>query len=276
MLDFPNELPVGFERLPASCQVVQWKAGLTRQLVERQAKFLSELDPDVAKEFREELAELDEELGADIGRDFLDVMGSSVLGAEVDLPQIAAHFAGPVDAPERFQKCAAALAGLNETPLGKTEEGGRTLHVLPLALPVFYAFEDGWLAGSTRKGAIADLLAPGLDRPSIANSPAFDRLRGRLPSESLLLWAMDVRWAAQLVSSFGPRLPDLAEVVSAEQLAGLLMPLLEVEPGLTFGFTLHNEPDAFVLSLESVAVDPWQLVPGVIRGVVELSTVSPR
>ena len=154
---------------------------------------------------------------------------------------------------ERLQRCISALARYNKTPLKMFERAGRTYGTLPLKLPFYYTFEGGraYLSTSTEGiEAMIDLPATGR---SLADVPTFERLRRRLPQEYLLMWAVDLSWAAAIVPLAVAAAPDLRTVVSMAELDRLLTPLRTADPGPSFGAALRNEPTALVLHLEITA-----------------------
>lgn len=265
-----NGTPSGFECLPASCQVVQWQGPLGKRFVERSARFLAGLDPDVSTEFLEELAEFNDELGVDLGRDFLDNTGNWVMGVQADLPQASLYLSAEVGDAGRFQRSIEALAAYNQTPLERVEEAGRAFHAIPFQLPLYYYYsiEEGRLVASTRKDAILKLSASSHSGKSQDVSAIFGRLLGRLPRECLLLWAVDLRWIVDVAGPALSQIPGLAPQISPTQLGGILRPLREIEPGLSFGFAFRREPDAFVFAIESIAVDPWKVFPQILKGLI--------
>jgi len=277
-LNFPNEEPRQLDRLPDGCQVVQWMPATGKGLVGRMEKLFGELDPDIAREFREELAEFCRELGVDIGKDFLENLGSSVVGASFGGEAApAAWYLQSVADEARFQACAEAMARFNETPIVKVREGDLDLYKLDIGVEAYYALRDGRLVASTDRSSIPRLLARGEGFHSLADSEAFAKLRRRFPETCLLFWAIDLRSTAEFLLPLalgfaaygggGPAPGDLAEA---------LQPILRAPSGLSLGLALRNEPDALVLRVETVGVDLWKMAPGVLRLIAGAGEASGR
>jgi hypothetical protein len=164
----------------------------------------------------------------------------------------------------RFQASAEALARFNQTPLGTVREGTLELHTLDSGPGIFYALREGRLASSTDRSQVASLLEPPEGFRSVANSESYVKLQRRLPESCIFLLAVDLRTVSQLVVplvlgsaafGFGP---------SPGQLQAALRPILDAPQGLSLALALRGEPDAFVVSIETLGVDPLKMAPGLL------------
>jgi hypothetical protein len=166
--------------------------------------------------------------------------------------------------PAKLHKCAEALAGYNRTPLRKVERNGRTFHILPTKPATGYTFDGAVMHYSNTFEVIEEMLAlKKTGGRTLADSEVFTKLRARLPANNVLLWAADMQWASKFSVTALAWAKPLRRAVSIPALDRWLQPLQEAGPGLSLGLALRNEPDAFVLHVESLAADLWHMLPGV-------------
>jgi len=255
LFDSPNVPLPHLDRIPENVQVFSMSSSLTGGLVRRIARLMAELDPDVAEEFLSELAEFNKELGVDIDRDLLGNLGAMISGAR--LPggggETTAFLLAAVRDKAKLQKCIDALAAYNKTPLRRHERGGRTYHILPMKPPMGYTFDGGLLLFSNTFEAAEEMLALKQGGKSLATSAAFARLRKRLPAKNMMMWAVDMKWAAEMASTLLMLAPDLGKGGPVAMMRKLLGEFRKAEPGLSVGVALRNEPDAYVVHFESLA-----------------------
>jgi hypothetical protein len=262
MFDLPNRPPANLDQIPEQVQVFSAMMPDTARLAERWAALMKALDPDVAEEFRSELSAFNKELGVNLEKDLLGNFGAFTAAAR--LPgggMLGTYSVVELRDPAAFQKSVEALARYNETPLRTATRNGRTFHLFPTRPSTGYTVVGNRLYYSDSFEAIEEMLALGQGGKTLAASEPFRKLRARLPRESLMLMAVDAQWAANFVQTALAWLPPLRQSVNLKALDEVLEPLREAGPGLSVGAALRNEPDAFVLHLESRAGDVWKLLP---------------
>ena len=259
------------DRIPENVQILSASSSLTGGFVRRIARLMSDLDPDVATEFSNELAEFNKELGVDVDKDLFDNLGTMVSGAR--LPggggETTVFLLGAVRDKAKLQKCVAALAAYNKTPLRRHERGGRTYHILPMKPPMGYTFDGGLLLFSNTFEAAEEMLALKQGGKSLATSAAFARLRKRLPAKNMMVWAVDMKWASEMASTLLMLAPDLGKGSPVPMLRKVLGEFRKAEPGLSVGVALRNEPDAYVAHFESLAGGLSGLFRGLGAGLVQ-------
>ena len=268
LFDAPNVPLDHLHRLPADCLSFA-SLSFPRGHLARTARFLRGLDPEVGKEFEDELAEFSKELGVDLQKDLVDnvravACGYSMLGGD--------HNVATVRDSARFNKAVEALAAYNKTPLKKYERGGRVTRIVPFKLPAYYTFDGKQMLFSTRFDAIQEMLALAKGgregKATLADSKTFQKLRARLPKECFLLLAVDMRRLAQMARLLLSWVPDLRRSLPPGFLEQVIGPFRRAEPGLSLGIALRNEPGAYVLHVESLAGDPLQLIPTAVAATI--------
>ncbi len=269
LFDVPNTPPAHLDRIPEDA-VIYSSTPSTTGVVGRVAKFFAELDRDVGGEFEAELAEFNKELAVDIGKDLFDNLGPVAGGLHWSDRGPEMLYLAAVREPGRLVRCANALADHNQTPLRKLDRNGRTYHILPTKPPMGWTFEGGLLVFSNTFEAAEAAIALGKAKEggkSLASQASFQKLRLRLPGTAAMFWALDAHRAAKAAQgvigliSLADGVPDNAKQV----IGNLVDKFAEAEPGLSIGFALRNEPDAFVLHIESLAGDPLNLVAQLLR-----------
>jgi hypothetical protein len=263
LLDLPNAPVKHLDRLPQGCQLFAAWAPVGRGLAERTAAMMGALDPEVREEFETELAEFNKELGVDLGKDLLGNLGPSSWAARLPGAGEPAVFnVTEVRNPAALRTCADALAKYNKTPLRTTERGGRTYTILPTQPAVGYTFDGKSLLFSHSFRAVEEMCALKDSGKTLADAAMFAKLRGRLPKENIVLAAVDLHSASQfalLALTWAPE--EIRGDLSTAAANRFLEHFQQEGPGLSLGVALRNEPDAFVLHVESLAGDLWALLP---------------
>lgn len=272
LLDMPNAPVEHLDRIPEDCQLFASCSPVTRDLVPRLARFMSELDPEIAQEFQDELAEFNKELGVDLGKDLCGVLGSVTAASRLPNNGSAINYCviGVTDA-ERVQKCIEALANYNQTPVAPFEPAGRsyhtlrayrlqredsTIHILPMEPVAYYVFDDGAAYCSDTPEALDEMLALKKGGRTLADSETFKALRARLPEECMMLWAGDTRCKADdAVNALEAFLALCDKGVPKPLLNKFFAALQNAPEGLNLGIALRNEPDAFVLHIARLRRD---------------------
>jgi len=280
LLDVPNAPLAHLEYIPENVQVFLAMAPVARGAVKRAATFMAALDPEIAKEFDDELAEFGKELGVDIAKDLFDNLGASATGARMPgAGEIAVYNVMSVRDKAAFEKCADALANYNKTPLRRHMRSGRTFRILKTKPATGFSFEGGRLFYSNTFEAVEKMLAVKELGPSLATAATFRKLRARLPKESVCMWAADMDWASQMATMALTLVPELRKNVSAAALNKLLEPFKRAGAGLSLGVALRNEPGAFVLHVEDLTGGMSALpagIAGILAPPARGATVKPK
>jgi len=280
LLDVPNAPLAHLEYIPENVQVFSATAPVTRGLAKRAAKFMAELDPEIAKEFDDELAEFGKELGVDIAKDLFDNLGASATGARMPgAGEIAIYNVMSVGDKAAFEKCADALADYNKTPLRRHVRSGRTFRILKTKPATGFTFEGGRVFYSNTFEAVEKMLAVKELGPSLATAAMFKKLRARLPRQSVCTLAADADWASQMATMLLTLVPELRKNVSAAALNKLLKPFKRAGAGLSMGIALRNEPGAFVLHVEDLTGGTSRLpagIAGILAPPARSATVEPE
>jgi len=280
LLDVPNAPLAHLEYIPENVQVFLAMAPVARGAIKRAAKFMAALDPEIAKEFDDELAEFGKELGVEIEKDLFDNLGASATGARMPgAGEIAIYNVMSVRDKAAFEKCADALANYNKTPLRRHVRSGRTFRILKTKPATGFSFEGGRVFYSNTFEAIEKMLAVKELGPSLATAAMFKRLRARLPKESVCMLAGDMDWASQMGTMLLTLVPDLRGSVSAAALNRLLDPFKRAGAGLSVGIALRNEPGAFVLHVEDLTGGTSKLpagIAGILAPPARGATVRPE
>jgi hypothetical protein len=262
VLDVPNEPLRHAGRIPEDAHLLVALASGGDDLVGRLAAVMKELDPDIEKEFREELAAFDKELGVDLGKDLVDNLRAITVG--VRLPAagpLAVYSAIGLRDADTFQKAVDALAAYNKTPLRKVERNERTYRLFPTKPKTGYTIHEKTIHYSQSFDAIESMIATKQGGPSLAESDTFKALRKKLPAEHVLLAAADAqflaRWAQTLLAMGARDMP--ISITAASKLLGRFQ---QGKPGLSLGLAVRNEPDAFVVHIECIAGDLWGAMGG--------------
>ncbi|MFH1732524.1 MAG: hypothetical protein ABIF82_12865 [Planctomycetota bacterium] len=264
LLDVPNAPLAHIEHIPENVQVFSAMAPVARGVIKRAAKFMAALDPEIAKEFEDELAEFGKELGVDIARDLFDNVGASATAARLPgAGEIAIYSVMSVRDKAAFEKCADALANYNKTPLRRHVRGGRTFRILETKPATGFTFEGGRLFYSNTFEAVEKMLAVKELGPSLATAAAFKKLRARLPKESVWMLAADADWASQMGTMLLTLVPELRKSVSVAALDKLLEPFKRAGAGLSMGVALRNEPGALVVHAEDLTGGTSKLLEGI-------------
>ena len=264
LLDVPNAPLAHLEYIPENVQVFLAMAPVARGAIKRAAKFMADLDPEIAKEFDDELVEFNKELGVDIAKDLFGNLGASATGARLPgAGEIAIYNVMSVRDKAAFEKCADALANYNGTPLRRHVRSGRTFRILKTKPATGFSFEGGRLFYSNTFEAVEKMLAVKELGPSLATAAMFKKLRARLPAENVCVWAADADWASQMATMLLTLVPELRKNVSAAALDKLLEPFKRAGAGLSMGAALRNEPGAFVLHVEDLTGGTSRLLEGI-------------
>ncbi|MFO7897478.1 MAG: hypothetical protein R6V58_00285 [Planctomycetota bacterium] len=256
LFDVRNRAPAHLDRLPANCQIVSAQSACP--LADVIATTMAGLDPDMAREFKTELAEFSKELGVDLESDLLNAFQSMTTGVGFTMkmkPRI--YGVSAVRDPAAMQKCLAALARYNKTPLGTVEHEGHAFRSVPLGTRILYTFSGDDVLFSLSPGSMAEMLDVKPEN-SLATNKVFKRLRDKLPDRAMMYWAVDPFWAAGLA---GMALAAGRNGEPPEGVKHLFQSFQKAGPGLSLGLALRNEPDAYVVHLECLSGDLWKLTP---------------
>ena len=258
-LDLPNSAVENLDLLPDMCQL--FVAGAThREMIPWLSAAQHALDPEAGQEFNAELAEFEKELGVSLHKDLFQNLGpiSSAIRIQLLPPGVFAHSAASVRDKAKLEKCLHALADYNRTPIRKTTLEGRDYHAIPFKLPLIYTFDDDHVYFSPQDKALAEMLRLKGGRQTLAHEAAFKKLRAKLPAKSVVLWAVDAKWVSQLAAMALPRPAGAAPDLGHPN---------DLEPGLSLGLALRNEPGAVVLHLEDLAGVLPTLIPAAARAI---------
>jgi hypothetical protein len=268
-VDFANEPLAHADRIPDDAHLLVALTSGGDDMVGRIAALMKELDPDVAQEFGDELAEFNKELGVDLGKDLLDNLGATTVG--VRLPSagpLAVYGAIAIRDAATLQKAADALAAYNKTPLQKVTRNERVYHLLPTKPKTGYTLDANMLYYSQSFDAIESMIATKQGAPSLAESKTFAALRKRLPKEHTILAAVDAQFLARWAQTFLAMGAAGDVPISRTAASRLLGRFQQGRPGLSLGVALRTEPDAFVLHLECIGGNLWAVL-GQIGTIVE-------
>jgi hypothetical protein len=266
MFALPNRPLANLDQIPEQVQVFTATALDMGQLARRYLTLMNVLDPDVGTEFKTELAAFSKELGVDLEKNLLASLRQTTSAARLPGGGMLGVFSVmDVTRPADLQKSIGALAKYNGTPLRTAKRSGRTFYLLPTKPITGYTMAGKRLYYSSTFEAIEEMLALKDGGKTLADSAQFKKLRARLPEKSIIAMAIDAQWATNFAQTALAWVPGARKAVDVNELGRFLEQFREAGPGLSVGIALTNEPDAFVLHIESLAGDFWKALPGLAK-----------
>jgi len=235
---------------------------------DRLAMAMNAFDPDVETEFREEMAELDRDLGYDFQRDLLATLGAEwefgVILPEDD-PQPTGVFTCALRDRDKFIRCAARLAQVSKEPWSEKEvhKGARRFATRAFTVPLEVAVtENRLMVASSAQAVQAALDLARKESPRSGSTTKADA--------SAVTWAVQGR----------ARLAVLAHVLPTDPKAAAFLFALSRSPDTAqVVLELRRPPDTLSLEVRLEGLSPEDLqqwVPALRRSLGERRQAAKR